>query len=114
MDERGSINIAQDQAAWLAIGLVCFVLTLLVVRDVRQLDASRTRSGSPGSSCSCCRSSPGWAEINGARLWVNLGFIQFQPAEFGRLLIVIFLASYLSPSAASCSPPASAGSGCRG
>jgi cell division protein FtsW (lipid II flippase) len=35
-------------------------------------------------------------EINGARLWVNLGFLQFQPAEVGRILIVIFLASYLS------------------
>jgi cell division protein FtsW (lipid II flippase) len=27
---------------------------------------------------------------------VDLGFVQFQPAEIGRLLIVIFLASYLS------------------
>src|SRR5436305_1068263 len=34
-------------------------------------------------------------EINGARLWVNLGFVTFQPAEAGRILIVIFLASYL-------------------
>ena len=34
--------------------------------------------------------------INGARLWVAIGPISFQPAEFGKVLIVIFLASYLA------------------
>ena len=34
--------------------------------------------------------------INGARLWVAIGPLSFQPAEFGKVLIVIFLASYLS------------------
>ncbi|HYJ60380.1 MAG TPA: FtsW/RodA/SpoVE family cell cycle protein, partial [Actinomycetota bacterium] len=34
--------------------------------------------------------------INGARLWVRIGPLAFQPAEFGRILIVIFLASYLA------------------
>ncbi len=97
MDERGSINIARDQAAWLAIGLVCFVLTLLLVRDVRQLDAFTYTIGLAGIVLLLLPVVPGIGyEINGARLWVNLGFIQFQPAEFGRLLIVIFLASYLS------------------
>ena len=34
--------------------------------------------------------------INGARLWVQVGPIGFQPAEIGKVLIVIFLASYLN------------------
>jgi cell division protein FtsW (lipid II flippase) len=34
--------------------------------------------------------------INGARLWVEVGPIGFQPAEIGKVLIVIFLASYLN------------------
>jgi cell division protein FtsW (lipid II flippase) len=33
---------------------------------------------------------------NGARLWARIGPLTFQPAEFGKILIVIFLASYLS------------------
>jgi len=33
--------------------------------------------------------------INGARLWVGIGPVSFQPSEFGKILIVIFLASYL-------------------
>jgi cell division protein FtsW (lipid II flippase) len=97
MDERHAIQIAQDQAAWLAIGLLCFVGTLLLVRDVRQLDAFTYTIGLAGIILLLLPIVPGVGyEINGARLWVNLRFIQFQPAEFGRLLIVIFLASYLS------------------
>jgi cell division protein FtsW (lipid II flippase) len=34
--------------------------------------------------------------INGARLWVAIGPLSFQPSEFGKVLIVIFLASYLA------------------
>ncbi len=34
--------------------------------------------------------------INGARLWVQIGPLGFQPAEIGKVLIVIFLASYLT------------------
>ena len=34
--------------------------------------------------------------INGAQLWAHFGPVSFQPAEFGKILIVIFLASYLS------------------
>ncbi len=40
------------------------------------------------------------AEVNGSRLWiiVNLGFtdLNFQPAEVGKLLLVVFLAGYLA------------------
>jgi cell division protein FtsW (lipid II flippase) len=34
--------------------------------------------------------------INGARLWVELGPISFQPSEIAKVLVVVFLASYLS------------------
>ncbi|MDH3517843.1 MAG: FtsW/RodA/SpoVE family cell cycle protein [Acidimicrobiia bacterium] len=40
------------------------------------------------------------AEVNGSRLWIvaNLGFteLNFQPAEVGKLLLVVFLAGYLA------------------
>ena len=97
MDERGRVDIAQDQAVWLSIGLACFALTLMVVRDIRQLDAYTYTIGLAGIVLLLLPIVPGIGySINGARLWVNLGFLQFQPAEFGRVLIVIFLASYLS------------------
>src|SRR6266540_3010099 len=34
--------------------------------------------------------------INGARLWVEIGPISFQPSEIAKVLVVVFLASYLS------------------
>lgn len=34
-------------------------------------------------------------ERNGARLWLNLGFLQFQPVELLKLLLVIYFATYL-------------------
>src|SRR5262245_8659251 len=97
MDERGRIDIARDQAIWLVIGLAVFVATLWFIRDIRQLDAYTYTIGLAGIVLLLLPIVPGIGyEINGARLWVNLGFIQFQPAEIGRILIVIFLASYLS------------------
>ncbi len=35
-------------------------------------------------------------EINGARLWFNLKFFYFQPAEILKIILVIFFAAYLS------------------
>jgi cell division protein FtsW (lipid II flippase) len=97
MTANGAPEVAFDQAVWLAIGLGCFVVTLLVIRDVRQLDAYTYTIGLAGLILLLLPIVPGiGTEINGARLWVNLGFMSFQPAEAGRILIVIFLASYLS------------------
>jgi cell division protein FtsW (lipid II flippase) len=97
MDERGRVDIAQDQAVWLLIGLAVFVVTLWLIRDIRQLDAYTYTIGLAAIVLLLLPIVPGIGyEINGARLWVNLGFVQFQPAEVGRILIVIFLASYLS------------------
>ena len=35
-------------------------------------------------------------EIQGARRWINLGFITFQPSEFAKLSLVFVLAHYLA------------------
>jgi len=36
------------------------------------------------------------AAIRGSRRWIDLGFFQFQPSEFGKLLLVLFLAAFLA------------------
>ena len=97
MVDRGHPEFAAEQAVWLAIGLASFVLTIVVIRDVRQLDAYTYTIGLAGLILLLLPIVPGvGTEVNGAKLWVNLGFVTFQPAEAGRILIVIFLASYLS------------------
>jgi len=90
-------DIADDQALWLVFGLAAFVLTLLLVRDDRQLDAFTYTIGLLGLILLLLPVVPGVGfAINGARLWARIGPVTFQPAEFGKILIVIFLASYLS------------------
>lgn len=90
-------DIADAQAIWLLIGLGAFVLTLVLVRDDRQLDAFTYTIGLLGLVLLLLPIVPGIGfERNGARLWAHLGPLTFQPAEFGKILIVVFLASYLS------------------
>ncbi len=90
-------ELAVNQATWLLVGLVGFVLTLLLVRDDRMLDAYTYTIGLAGVVLLLLPIVPGLGEvINGARLWVHVGPLSFQPSEFGKVLIVVFLASYLS------------------
>ena len=90
-------GLAGEQLVWLMIGLGLFALTLLVVRDHRSLDAYTYTIGLLGLGFLLLPIAPGVGEtINGARLWVHVGPIRFQPSEIGKVLIVIFLASYLA------------------
>jgi cell division protein FtsW (lipid II flippase) len=90
-------EVAGEQAAWLLVGLASFVAVLFVIRDDRMLDAYTYTIGLVGLILLLLPVTPGLGyELNGARLWVRVGGFSFQPAEFGRILIVIFLASYLS------------------
>jgi cell division protein FtsW (lipid II flippase) len=97
MVDRGEPEIWKEQAIWLGIGLLAFALILIVIRDIRQLDAYTYTIGLVGVLLLLLPIVPGVGyAINGARLWAHIGGISFQPAEFGKILIVIFLASYLS------------------
>jgi cell division protein FtsW (lipid II flippase) len=94
---RLSGGLAAEQATWIAVGLAFFVITLIVVRDHRQLDAYTYTIGLVGLVLLLLPIVPGIGQtINGARLWVALGPFTFQPSELGKVLIVVFLASYLN------------------
>ncbi len=94
---RLSGGLAAEQATWVAVGLGAFCVTLIVVRDHRQLDAYTYTIGLVGLVLLLLPVVPGLGRtINGARLWVKLGPIGFQPSEIGKVLIVVFLASYLN------------------
>jgi len=97
MVARGQPQIWVDQAIWLLVGLAAFLITLLVIRDIRRLDAYTYTIGLVGVVLLFLPIVPGIGyAINGAQLWAHFGPVSFQPAEFGKILIVIFLASYLS------------------
>ncbi|MFN2590999.1 MAG: FtsW/RodA/SpoVE family cell cycle protein [Actinomycetota bacterium] len=90
-------DLAGEQFGWLLFGLGLFAATLIVVRDQRSLDAYTYTIGVIGLFLLLLPIAPGLGRtINGARLWVRLGPLSFQPSEIGKVLIVIFLASYLN------------------
>lgn len=94
---RLSGDLAAEQITWLSVGLLAFGATVLLVRDDRQLDAFTFTIGLAGIVLLLLPILPGIGrEVNGARLWVELGPLRFQPAELGKVLLVIFLASYLT------------------
>jgi cell division protein FtsW (lipid II flippase) len=90
-------ELAAAQASWLIFGVALFALTLIVIRDHRQLDAYTYTIGLIGVVLLLLPLVPGLGtEIRGARVWLKLGSLQFQPAEIAKVLIVVFAASYLS------------------
>ncbi|MEX2420695.1 MAG: FtsW/RodA/SpoVE family cell cycle protein, partial [Actinomycetota bacterium] len=94
---RLSGGLAAEQATWILVGIGAFAVTLIVVRNARMLDAYTYTIGLLGLLLLLLPTVPGIGQtINGARLWVQIGPLGFQPAEIGKVLIVIFLASYLN------------------
>jgi cell division protein FtsW (lipid II flippase) len=89
-------GLARDQANWFVLGLVLFALTIHFLRDYEVLERYRYLIASLGILLLLAPRLPGIGEqVNGAYLGVEIGSLSFQPAEFSKICLVIFLASYL-------------------
>lgn len=89
-------TLARDQATWFVIGLIAFTLTIFVLRDYRVLERYRYVIAAGSILLLLLPRIPGvGAQVNGAYLGIEIGPISFQPAEFAKIGIIIFLASYL-------------------
>lgn len=89
-------TLARQQAQWFVAGLVLFVATIVLLRDYRKLEQYRYLIAAGSLVLLMLPRLPViGAPVNGAYLGVKLPGITFQPTEFAKLGIVIFLASYL-------------------
>jgi cell division protein FtsW (lipid II flippase) len=89
-------ELAREQAQWFVVGLILFAATILLLRDLRVLERYRYTIAALGLLLLFLPRVPGIGEqVNGAYLGVAIGPVSFQPAEFGKIAIIIFLAAYL-------------------
>jgi cell division protein FtsW (lipid II flippase) len=94
---RISPHRALGQAVWFGIGLGLFCATILFLRDHRALERYRYTIAIVGIGLLVAPRLPGIGRAtNGAYLSVGVGPVEFQPAEFSKLAIIVFLASYLN------------------
>jgi cell division protein FtsW (lipid II flippase) len=97
MISRLDHHLARTQAVWIGVGVACFVATLALVRRSRILERYRYTFALLGFLLLVLPMAPGiGATINGARLWVQVGPLNFEPSEVAKVLLVVFFASYLA------------------
>ena len=89
-------SFALPQLVWTGIGLAALSITLAVVRDHTSLTRLSYTFGLLTLILLVLPLLPVIGrEVNGARLWVDLGPFRVQPGEAAKLTLVVFLAGYL-------------------
>jgi cell division protein FtsW (lipid II flippase) len=85
------------QGLWIVVGVAAFAATLLVLRhDYRRLESYKYLFGLTAIGLLALPRLPLIGQtVNGARLWVHVGGIQFQPGELAKIMLIVFLAGYL-------------------
>ncbi len=85
------------QAVWFLLSAIALVATLVVVRRVRDLDRYRYLTLLGAMALLLAPLIPHFGEtVNGARLWIALGPVTFQPVEVAKILLAFFFASYFA------------------
>jgi cell division protein FtsW (lipid II flippase) len=87
---------ARTQLVWMTLGVLIFVAVLVGLRDHRRLQAFTYTAGLSSIALLLLPLVPGLGlQVHGARIWVHLGSMSFQPGEIAKVLLVIAFAGYL-------------------
>ncbi|HEY8177809.1 MAG TPA: FtsW/RodA/SpoVE family cell cycle protein [Candidatus Limnocylindria bacterium] len=90
-----NLNVAQTQLLWFGVGLLAMLTIAIGLRDDRFLRHYKYTWALAGIALLIFTFLFG-TEVNGARLWIYLGPIGFQPTEFIKIVLVLFIAGYLA------------------
>lgn len=89
-------GLAGLQSVWMILGVAAFVATLVLINDVRRIERYRYTAGFIGLVLLLLPLLPVIGRtINGSRIWVSFGPVNFQPGEFAKLALAVFFAGYL-------------------
>jgi peptidoglycan glycosyltransferase len=88
-------DLAMGQVLWLFVGVAAMIAVLAVVRNLDDLARYKYTIGIAGVALLLLPMVIG-TEQGGSKLWITFGGFSFQPGEIAKILIVLFLASYLA------------------
>ncbi len=89
-------QLAGLQSLWTAVGIGAFIMTLIVVRRARDLERYRYTFAVIGIVLLVLPLVPVIGRtINGSRIWISVGPVNFQPGEAAKIVLAIFFAGYL-------------------
>jgi cell division protein FtsW (lipid II flippase) len=85
------------QGLWIVVAVGAFAATLILLRhDYRRLESYKYLFGLTAVGLLVLPALPVIGQtVNGARLWVRFGPLQFQPGELAKIMLIVFLAGYL-------------------
>ncbi|MFE3461917.1 FtsW/RodA/SpoVE family cell cycle protein [Nocardiopsis aegyptia] len=86
---------ADRQLLWAVVGMVLCAACVVLVRHPRRLTMYPYLIAAGALFLLLLPLSPVGHEVLGARRWILIGPFSMQPSEFAKVLLVIFLASYL-------------------
>ena len=95
-DVQGAENLATTQAVWILVGSGTMFFMVVFFRNYHRLFDYKYLFALIAVILIGLTFTPLGYEVNGARLWVDLGPVGFQPSEFARIALVIFYAGYLA------------------
>ena len=88
-------SASMGQIIYLFLGVALMVGTLAVVKNLEVVKRYKYVLGAAGIALLVLPMLIG-TEIYGSKLWIKIGSFQFQPGEFAKVFIVLFLAGYLA------------------
>jgi cell division protein FtsW (lipid II flippase) len=88
---------AFKQGIWIVVALALFAATLFLLRyDYRRLETFKYLFGITAIVLLLLPILPVLGlTVNGARLWVHVGALRFQPGELAKIMLIVFLAGYM-------------------
>lgn len=92
---RLDLEYGLRQFVWLLTGLAVLAVTTGLLRDYRLLAEYQYFWAAAGAAALLAPLIFG-QESGGARSWLKLGAVQFQPSEFAKVFLVVFLAVFLA------------------
>jgi cell division protein FtsW (lipid II flippase) len=92
--ETPGARAAPTQLVWSALGIALFIMVIVFLRDYRVLQ--RYAYVSVVVALALMVVPILFPAVNGAKIWIRVDGLSFQPGEFAKVLLALFFAAYLA------------------